>query len=81
MNTQEGHAQEREEKIISAAILYKGELFVSANHGDAMNEAWTKHPNLLSEIAKGGTSIIEGFVTTTGRFVNREEARKIILGD
>jgi hypothetical protein len=58
------------EKVKEAAILIEGHIFTGQMHGIAFNKARATMPNF--EQVKD--SIEQGFVTTTGRFVSREEA-------
>lgn len=60
------------ESIRSAAIVYNGETFTGVNHANAIRELEKKHPSWHEQ---GG--IIDGFTTSSGRFVSREEAGKI----
>ena len=60
------------EKIDSAAILYHGEIFQGANHGEALDKVIEKYPDAQKADDSG-----HGFVTSEGRFVDREEALNI----
>ncbi len=65
---------EKVEKIASAALKIKGELYEGPTHGDAWNSALMKHP----EFDTGNDlEIDEGFLTSLGRFVTREEGKEI----
>lgn len=64
------------EKIVSVAIKYKNEIYVQPRP--------CRHHHVIREIAKiNGVGIdgsdIQGFMTSTARFVNRKEALKIAL--
>jgi hypothetical protein len=59
------------ESVKSAALQYKGETIEGVNHGDALNTIMSRQGGIPeSDFAK----IKEGFTTTKGRFVSREEA-------
>jgi len=57
------------ETIKSAAMKYKGEIFENQNHGMAFNDIMDKYPTEMS-----WHDIKDGFTTTHGRFISREEA-------
>ena len=61
------------EKIKSAALEYNGETFLGANHGLAFGALMQAHPDYALD------SIRDGFITSTGRFVSREEADHIAV--
>ncbi len=65
------------EKIRSAALRYGTETFVGYGHGEAFDKLRTAHPNWELESAMQNIDLIEGFMTTTDKFVDRAEARKI----
>jgi len=60
------------EKIASAALKYGGKIYEGLNHGFALN-------TILDETKGAATmhDIQDGFTTSHGRFVSREEAYKI----
>lgn len=59
------------ERVGPAAIKVGDEVFTGLVHGEAVEKALEKHPKLSYNKLK------EGFVTSEGRFVSREEARDI----
>ncbi len=61
------------EWIESAAIRYKGETFIGRAHYNAWLLMTAKYPEMVN--SQEGRE--DGFMTNTGRFVNREEALKI----
>lgn len=63
------------EKVTKAAIRVHGEIFTGKTHGEAMIQMEEKYPDWLESKA----SVEDGFITSTGRFINREEAGKIAL--
>lgn len=64
------------EKIASAATKFDGKIYEGQTHADAYqkykNE--TKKSDADAGVAYGG----DGFLTNTGRFVDREEAQRIV---
>ena len=71
----------RMERIICAAIqiVKTGKVFYGHRHDQCLNSmnselSWTMNRQEIAEVEK-----IQGFVTTEGRFVGREEALKIAL--
>jgi hypothetical protein len=64
------------EKITSAATKFDGKIYEGQTHADAYqkykNE--TKNTDAAAGAAYGG----DGFLTNTGRFVDREEAQRIV---
>jgi len=67
-------AEATKERILDAAVRYKGEIYTGASHGHAVGA--------LKKALGGGYIQKEllidpewdGFVTSSGRFVNRKEA-------
>lgn len=57
------------ERIVSAAIQYKGEIFTGQTHADAWVPMTEKYADAVITNER-----IDGFVTSTGRFVDRKEA-------
>lgn len=57
------------ESIRSAAVLYNGELYIGRTHGQARIALRSVHPDYRAPT--------EGYVTSTGRFVGRQEATEI----
>lgn len=66
---------EMPESIASAAILFKGETFTGVNHGIAVQALEKAHPDWHTM----GEKPIQGFLTSTRRFVDREEAGEIAM--
>ena len=74
---EDGHFQKREfnpgmetryETISTAALKYREKIFTGVNHLLALTEAQKEHPGLeFSEVQNG-------FLTSQGRFVDRDEA-------
>jgi len=62
---------EEQETISAAAIRYEDELYTGTNHGQALDQLMEARPRFKEK------DIEEGFVTSTGRFVNRREADQI----
>ena len=62
-----------QERIVSAAIKYKGEIFSGKSHYDAWLPMSAKYPETTT-ISEGR---VDGFLTNTERFVSREEALEI----
>lgn len=58
------------ESIKTAAIMADGKIYTGITHGQALRELAKVYPNWVN------TEILEreGFVTSAGRFVSREEA-------
>lgn len=64
------------ERISSAALKYNNEIFEAPNHGIALNDIMEKYPE-ESSFDKLMNTVKDGFTTTKGRFVSREEALDI----
>jgi hypothetical protein len=67
----------KKEKIICAGILVNGKVYNGHRHNhclEAMNSelSWTMNRQQISQLEK-----IQGFITSEGRFVDRQEALKI----
>ena len=67
------------EKIICAAILYKGKMYYGHRHPSALQVlndelSWEM---ARKEIHKERAEMTQGFVTTLGRFVDRKEGQII----
>ncbi len=70
----EGHTESpknKEETISAAAIEYEGEIFRGRNHAEAIMEMEMKIPDYEPN------KVRDGFVTSTGRYVERDEALEI----
>ena len=63
--------EEGQEKIAAAALSYHGEEFTGAIHADAFEALINAHDDYVEG------DVIEGYMTSAGRFVTREEAAKI----
>jgi|GEM_PF-3555520 hypothetical protein len=61
------------EKIDCAVVELNGELFTASNHILALVKLKEKYPDWQQK----GVPTKDGFLTTSGRFVDREEAFKI----
>lgn len=59
------------ERIGRAALQYGDDLFTGVTHGHAFEQLMNKFADFDYKTVK------DGFITTTGRFVNRDEARAI----
>ena len=64
-------APEARESIASAAVLFDGKPYTGPNHAYIMTKLSLEHPDWKNH------STESGFVTSVGRFVNREEAGEI----
>lgn len=77
MNTHEGAGANQtpftEEKIVSAAIKYGEKIVTGTWHGDAQDKATKEDPDFLDEAVPK----VDGFITSTGRFVDRTTALEI----
>lgn len=62
------------ERIESAAVRYKGDVFMGPNHGMALSQLVEddRYPNIDTDVLADTAE--DGFVTSTGRFVNKGEA-------
>jgi hypothetical protein len=58
------------ETIASCAVMFGDQVFEAGNHGMAYEEGREAYPD--------ETNIIDGYTTSTGRFVSREEGMKIL---
>ncbi|MDD5318797.1 MAG: hypothetical protein PHF79_03215 [Candidatus Pacebacteria bacterium] len=63
--------QEKNEAISAAALEYEGELFTAHSHAEAFLLLEKARPNFID------SEVHDGFITTTGRFVDRDEALEI----
>ena len=66
--------EDAKESITTAAILYAGEIFTGLMHADALQAILRKYPELQLNTSTG---LIDGFMTSKGRFVDRQEAGAI----
>ena len=75
--TPEAHGDQikkERESIAASAILFKGKIYTGVTHGEAILKFEERFPNWKKMKIE---DIIDGFVTNTGRFVERDEAGKI----
>lgn len=66
------------ETVKESAIIVNGETFTGPSHFEAWNKAVKKYPEIDDNIIG---PFEEGFMTSSGRFVDRKEALKIFGGD
>lgn len=66
---QPGMGKAPAEKVKSAALSFNGEVFEGENHGYALGKIWDKYGQGIDH-----AKVADGFTTTKGRFVSREEA-------
>lgn len=66
--------EDNKESITTAAILYAGEIFTGLMHADALQAILRKYPELK---LSASTGLTDGFMTSKGRFVDRQEAGAI----
>jgi len=64
------------EKIKSAALRYKDQIFEGENHGIALGNLGEAHPDI--DMSRFYSDVDQGFTTSTGRFVSREEAADMV---
>jgi hypothetical protein len=83
-----GAVGDRPEHVVGAAFRNReGELFSGMDHGTAYSDAWTKgKAKTIPDVWESGDhaarfraeqGLEEGFVTSTGRFVTRDEAAEV----
>ena len=73
------------ERITASALRYKGEIFTGPNHGEALIQLLTAHPDARVDERnepnkRFGEDIAEGFVTSHGRFISPDEADTLWRG-
>src|SRR3989338_53621 len=75
------HSPEREvafekkpEHIVAAALDFQGEIYTGRTHADALNALEEVYPDWADMDVK---SPRDGFMTSAGRFVERDEAGEI----
>ncbi|MBU1292938.1 hypothetical protein KJ819_02610 [Patescibacteria group bacterium] len=61
------------EKVVASAIIFRGQRYTGVGHVDAVAEMEKDHPDWL----ESKEPIEDGFVTDTGRFVDRKEGGEI----
>ena len=66
------------ERVKAAAVKFRGKIFTGATHADAM-DAIGKSEAEIDELYANGEIDTDGFVTTSGRYVDRMEAGRIAL--
>lgn len=76
MNIESPKLERPPEEIKESALRFKGEVFTGFLHVHALDQLELKYPN-WKQLQNAGEVIEDGFITTVGRFVNREEAQKI----
>lgn len=70
------------ERVICAAVQWNGHVWHGHRHGHALQAMQDELSWWMArkDMPKGpSTGMIQGFVTTTGRFVDRKEAMRIQL--
>jgi len=72
----EAYAPIEPERVAVPAIEHKGQLYSGVIHPDAVENA-AKKLGVTPEEIMADPSLVEGFVTTAGRFIGREEAAKM----
>ncbi|MFT4115421.1 hypothetical protein [Bradyrhizobium sp.] len=73
-------ATDGQETITSAAIRYDGHVFEGALHSDAYEAAASATGRDFGEVISATKPQDSGFLTSSGRFVDREEAARIANG-
>ena len=63
--------EEGQERIAAAALSYHGEEFTGVIHADAFEALINAHDDYVEG------DVIEGYMTSVGRFVTREEAAQV----
>lgn len=64
------------EEVQESALRFKGEVFTGFLHVNALDKLELKYPN-WKQLQNNGETIEDGFVTTEGRFITRDEADKL----
>jgi len=64
------------ERIKSAALRYKDQIFEGENHGIALGNLGEAHPDI--DMSRFYSDVDQGFTTSTGRFISREEAADMV---
>ena len=70
----EGEARRAPESILSAAIRFNDMMYAGTNHATAIRELEKDHPDWYKMSKE---PVQEGFLTSAGRFVDRNEAGEI----
>ena len=73
MERPEGFAVPEKEAISACAVMFGDHMFTAGNHGMAYEEGLEAFPN--------ETNIIDGYLTSKGRFVTREDGNRIMRGE
>jgi hypothetical protein len=70
----ENRARRTPESIKSAAIMFNGGMYTGINHAFAIRQLEKKYPDWQNVNTE---PVQEGFLTSAGRFVDRDEAGEI----
>jgi hypothetical protein len=73
-STKDGINEAKPVSIISAAIKFNGETYTGINHAFAIRKLESEVPNWRQ---KSKEAVLEGFMTSSGAFVDRDEALRI----
>ena len=73
-NKKENKEPAKLEKIVAAAIRFNGEIVTGVNHALATRQLEKMHPDWQKMSTE---PVEEGFLTSSGRFVDRREAAEI----
>ena len=73
MKSREGLTPPEKEAISACAVMFGDHVFTAGNHGMAYEEGMEAFPN--------ETNIIDGYLTSKGRFVTREDGNRIMRGE
>lgn len=65
------------ECIVDAAIEYEGQIFTGASHGHAIGKLKEAIPDVNEDKLLAQMEESDGFVTSLGRFVSRQEGWRI----
>jgi hypothetical protein len=64
------------EEVKESALRFRGEVFTGFLHVHALDKLKLKYPD-WKQLQNSGEVIEDGFITTKGRFINRDEADKL----
>ncbi len=73
MKISEGVPNLEKEQVTSPAVMFGDHMFTAGNHGMAYEEGLAAFPE--------ETDIIDGYLTSKGRFVTREDGLRILRGE
>lgn len=73
MNMESPQFESAPEEVKESALRYKGEIFTGFLHVHALDKLDAKY----SGWQKSGERVEDGFITTRGRFIDRDEADKL----